>query len=95
MALKLFLKSSYNCSYKSNEDREKYIKQFLFYKKTLRSTKRGNFNNLDVRKINDNGSFWKTIVPLFSKKSSKSDKINLTENGLNISDNNELYQIFK
>ena len=55
-------------------------------KKLLRSTKKSYFNNLDINKINDNRSFWKTIGPLFSKKPSKSEKNCLTEEGKNVSD---------
>ena len=80
---------------KSVEDRENYNKQRSLCKKKLRSTKKNYFNNLDMKKINDNRSFWKTVVPLFSKKTSKSDKIILTEKGLNISDDDELCRIFK
>ena len=60
----------------------------------LRSTKRTYFNNLDIRKVTDNPTFWKTIVPLFSNKFSKSEKINLTEENKTISNDDELCQVF-
>ena len=48
-----------------------------------------------IHKINDNRSFWKTIVPPFLKKNpSKSEKITLTEEGKNVSDNAELCRVF-
>ena len=50
-------------------------------------SKKWHFNNLDISKINDNRSLWKTIVPLFPKKNSKSKKINLTEESRNASGN--------
>ena len=57
---------------KSITDVKNYNVQYNYCKKLLRSTKKSFFNELDISKINDNRSFWKTIVPLFSKKSSKS-----------------------
>ena len=65
-----------------------------YCKKLLRSTKKSYFKNLDISKIKDNRSFWKTIVPLFSKRASKSEKFSLTEEGKNISDNAESCRIF-
>ena len=63
---------------KSITDRKNYNVQRNYCKKLLRSTKKSYFNNLDISKINDNRSFWKTIVPLFSKKNLKKRK-NLPE----------------
>ena len=60
-------------------DRKKYTSQRNLCKKLLKNTKRTYFNNLDIRKVTDNRTFWKTVVPLFSNKFSKSEKINLTE----------------
>ena len=75
-------------------DRKNYDLQRNYCKKLLRATKKSYFNNLEIIKINDNRSFWEAIVPLFSKKNSKSEKINLTEEGKNVSDNAELCRIF-
>ena len=63
---------------KSITDRKNYNVQRNYCKKLLRSTKKSYFNDLDTSKINDNRSFWKTIVPLFSKKKLKKRK-NLPE----------------
>ena len=79
---------------KSITDRKNYNVQRSYCKKLLRSTKKSCFNKLEISKINDNRSFWKTIVPLFTKKNSKSEKINLNEEGKNVSDNAELRRIF-
>ena len=49
---------------KSITDRKNYEVQRNYCKKLLRSSKKPYFNNLDRSKINDNRSFWKTIVPL-------------------------------
>ena len=53
---------------KSITDRKIYNVQRNYCKKLLRSTKKSYFNKLDISKINDNRSFWKTIVPLFLRQ---------------------------
>ena len=81
---------------KKSRLRHKFLKtkSITIVKFSLRSTKKSYFVNLDIRKINDNRSFWKTIVPLFLKKTSKSEKISLTEEDKNVSGNAELCRIF-
>ena len=79
---------------KSITDRKNYNVQRNYCEKLLRSTIKLNFNNLDISKIIDNRSFWKTIVPLFSKKNSKSEKNNLAEEDKNVLGNAELCSIF-
>ena len=83
-----FLKS------RSLSDRKNYTSQRNLCKKLLKSTKRTYFNNLDIRKVTDNRTFWKTVVPLFSNKFSKSEKINLTEGNKTISNDDELCRVF-
>ena len=75
-------------------DRKNYTSQRNLCKKLLKSTKRTYFNNLDIRKVTDNRTFWKTVVPLFSNKFSKSEKINLTEGNKTISNDDELCRVF-
>ena len=60
-------------------DRKNYTSQRNFCKKMLKNTTRTYFNNLDIRKVTDNRTFRKIVVPLFSKKFSKSEKKNLAE----------------
>ena len=60
---------------KSITDSKSYNVQWNHEKKLLRSTKKLYFNNLHISKIIDNRSFWKTIVPLFSKKPQKVEKL--------------------
>ena len=60
-------------------DRKSYTSQRNLCKKLLKTTKRTYFNNLDINKVTDNLTFWKTVVPLFSSKFSKREKMNLTE----------------
>ena len=48
-------------------------------KKLLRKTKESYFESLNTKKITDNRTFWQTVVPLITKKSSKGEKITLNE----------------
>ena len=75
-------------------DRKNYTSQRNLCKKLLKSTKRTYFNNLDIRKVTDNRTFWKTVVPLFSNKFSKSEKINLTEGNKTTSNDDEICRVF-
>ena len=50
--------------------------------KLLRLKKQKYYESLDISKITDNKTFWKTISPLFSNKSySTNSRITLLENG--------------
>ena len=79
---------------KSQEDILKYNKQQNFCKKLLRTTNKLYFSDLDIKKVVDNRSFWKTVSPLFSTKCSKDDKMILHENDKCVSNDDELCQIF-
>ena len=72
--------------------RKKHKSERNLCKKLLKNTKRTYFNNLDIKKVTGNGRFWKTVVPLFSNKFSKSEKKNLTEVNKTISNDDELRQ---
>ena len=74
---------------KRSKLRNKFLKS-----RDLSNTKRIYFNNFDIRKVTDNRRFCKTVVPLFSNKFSKSEKINLTEWNNTISHDNELCRVF-
>ena len=65
-----------------------------FCKKFLRTTKKY-YSNLDIKKVTDNKTFWKTIISFFTKRPLKGEKINLVENGKTISNDSELCNIFK
>ena len=56
-----FLKSRNLC------DRKNYTSQKNFVK-NLKNTKRTYFNNLDVKKVTDNRTFWKTVDSFFSNE---------------------------
>ena len=66
----------------------------IFVTKMLKNSKRTYFNNLDIRKVTDNRRFWKTVIPIFSNKCSKSEKISLTEGNKTISNDDELCLVF-
>ena len=63
-------------------------------KKLLKNTKRTYFNILDIKKVTDNRTFCKIVVPLFSNKFSTSEKINLAEGNKTISNDDELLRVF-
>ena len=75
-------------------DRKNYTSQRNPCKKLSKNNKRTYFNNLDIRKDTDNQTFWKTVVPLFSNKFSKSKKINLKEGNKTISNDDKLCRVF-
>ena len=62
---------------KSLTDRKNYNIQRNFCKKLLKPTKKEYFNNLDTKKVTDNTTFWKTVVPISSNKNQKNGKITL------------------
>ena len=62
------------------ENNQKNFKlQGNFCKKFLRTTKRSYCSNLDTKKVTDNTTFWKTVIPLFTKRPLKGEKIQLIE----------------
>ena len=79
---------------KNQPNRDTYKLQRNFCKKLLRKTKNSYFSNLDTKKITDNRTFWKTIVPLFTNKPSKSENIIINDGDKRISDEKKLCQIF-
>ena len=48
--------------------------------------------NTKNKKITDNRTFWKTVVPLFTNKASKGGKIILNEAEKHISDNKKIFK---
>ena len=75
-------------------DKEVYNKQRNYCVSLIRKTKQQYHNNLDHRKVVDNKSFWKYIKPLFSDKSSKSNKITLVEKDLILEKNDDIAETF-
>ena len=60
----------------------------------LRTLKNSHYSNLDLKKVTDNKTFSKTIIHIFIKRPLKGEKINLIENGKNISNDTEYHQCF-
>ena len=67
----------------------------IFFVKLIKKTKRNFHNNLNVNKITDNKSFWKTVKPSFNEKTLKDEKIVLVENHTTISEENEVAEFPK
>ena len=60
------------------ENNQKNFKlQVNFCKKLLRTTKKSYYSNLDIKKVTDNKTFWKTIIPLFTKRPLKGEELTL------------------
>ena len=67
----------------------------LAYKRQRKKTKRNFYNNLNVNKITDNKSLWKTVKPSFTEKTLKVEKIVLVENDTNFSEGHKVAKIFR
>ena len=68
---------------------------YNFCTKLIKKTKRNFYNNLNVNKITNNKSFWKTVKPSFTEKTLKDEKIILVENDTTFSEENEVAEIFR
>ena len=61
----------------------------------MRLEKQKYYESLDISKITDNKTFWKTISPLFSNKSYLTNsRITLLENGAILSDKAKVADTF-
>ena len=58
---------------------ENYKIQGNLCKKLSRKTKKSYFERLNTKKITDDRTFWKNVVPLFTNKVSRGEKIILNE----------------
>ena len=86
------LKNIYNKN-RTDVNWANYKKQRNFCVKLLRRTKKEYFQNLNVKGLSDNKTFWKTIKPYFSKKGLNSNKMLLKEKGEFVSDEKQLVSI--
>ena len=77
-----------------NKETYKLIKKRNYCVSLTRKTKQQYYNNLDHRKVADNKSSWKYIRPLFSDKSSNSNKITLVERDLILEKNDDIAEAF-
>ena len=87
ISLHCILKKSVFNKSRTPKTRESYKKQRDFYVNLLRKTKKGYFENINVKDINNNEKFWMTIKPFFSKKDLNIHKLTLIEKS-NLSRNN-------
>ena len=58
---------------------DSYKKQRNFCVNLLRKTKKEYFENINIKDINDNKKFWKTVKPLFSNKGLNTNKLMIIE----------------
>ena len=72
-----------------------YKRQRNFCTKLIKKTTRSFYSNLNVNKIADNKSFWKTVKPSFTEKTLEDEKIVLVENYSTFSEENEVAEIFR
>ena len=45
----------------------------------MRKSKRGYYENLNIKNVTDNKLFWKSVKPLLSDRSRMKDRISITE----------------
>ena len=64
---------------KSEDDKKNYVKQRNYCVSLIRRTKKEYYGNLDPKKIAYNRTFWRTIKPFLSNKSTENEKIILLE----------------
>ena len=56
--------------------------------------KKNFFETLDIKSVNDNKMFWKTVAPIFSNKSKASNRITLSENEKLITNDQKCAEVF-
>ena len=56
----------------------------------MRKTKREYFTNIKINDITDNKKFWQTRKPIFSDKINHRETINLIDNGVTLSNGEEI-----
>ena len=78
---------------KTVENWEKYRKLRNECVKLTNKVKKEYYHNINIKSINDNKKFWKTIKPNFANKN-KTQKIILVEDGIIVSENNKTAEIF-
>ena len=79
---------------KNEQSRNEYRKQRNLCVALVRRAKQQYFSSLDLSLIVDNKSFWKTVKPLFSDKTSHKDIISLTEDRKTITEDLPIAEIF-
>ena len=86
------LKNKFNKN-SSTKNWNSYKKQRNFCLKLLRQTKEKYFNNINVKKVSDNKTFWKSVKPFFSNKGLNSNNILLVEGNEIVNDDGKIATI--
>ena len=79
---------------KREEDMRKYKDQRNLVVKLNIQAKKQHFKSLQLKTIDNDRKFWKTVKPLFSNKNPMSDKITLIEDGRILSNDIEVAECF-
>ena len=79
---------------KTESNRIAYNKQRNLCVSLLRKSKKDYFGKLDNKIVSDSRTFWKSVSPLFSKRSFQKESISLFENGCYVCEDNEIAEIF-
>ena len=79
---------------KSQTSRENSKIQQNLCKKILSKTKKSYFESLNTKKTTGNRTFWESVVPFFTNKASRGEKIILNEAEKHISDDKKICTIF-
>ena len=66
---------------RTEENKIHYNRQRNYCASLLRKSKRGYYENLNIKNLTDNKLFWNSVKPLFSDKSRIRDRINISEKG--------------
>ena len=66
---------------RTEENKILYNRQRNYCVSLLRNSKKGYYENLNIKNVTDNKLFWKSVKPLLSDKSRIRDRINISEKG--------------
>ena len=86
------LKNKFNKK-RTNENWENYKTQRNFCVNLPRKTKREYFQQLNLKKVSDNRTFWRTIKPCFTNKGLSTNKLMLKEGNQLVSNEKDLANI--
>ena len=87
------LRKRYN-KRRSQENWNAFTKQRHKFVKILRQVAFDYYKTLDIKCLKDNRKFWNTVKPIFSEKIQVSSKITLLGNGVLVTDDKEVSEIF-
>ena len=79
---------------KSEASRKAYNIQRNYCVNLLKKTKREYFANIKINNIADNKKFWQTVRPLFSDEINHRETINLIDNEITLSNDEEIAETF-